>query len=375
VTHADPTKFDQRGTVIDLARAERVSAAELLGRDEHSRVDVHASAAIAGKRVLVTGAAGSIGSELVRQARRLGAERVFIVDHDESRMHALQLEMTGSGLLDGDDLVLADLRDRRRVRNVFAVTTPDVVYHAAAHKHLPLLEQHPCEGVKTNVRATQHVVEAAVDHGAECVTLVSTDKAADPTSVLGATKRLAEDVVRSYAGGRTRVASVRFGNVLGSRGSFLDTITWQLRAGLPVTMTHEDVTRYFMTIPEAVRLVIEASAMAAAGETFVLDMGEPVRIVDIVQRYAAAIGAASPAIVCSGLRRGEKLHEVLWDAAASCEATELEGVSRLLPVPRPSAFDRLELLYEAAARDDARAVRLLLPELVSGFGEQHEVAV
>jgi FlaA1/EpsC-like NDP-sugar epimerase len=277
----------------------------------------------------VTGAGGSIGSELVRQVVKLAPAKVYLLDHDESSMHALQLELQGHGLLDDDRVVLADIRDRVRLARIMSSVRPEVVLHAAAHKHLPLLERYPAEGVKTNVLGTANVVAASVAAGVECFVNVSTDKAASPTSVLGATKRVAEMVVAAHAGRGTRLASVRFGNVLGSRGSFLQSLAFQVRAGHPVTVTDERVTRFFMTIPEAACLVLEAAAMAGTGETYVLDMGDPVRIVDLVGRYLEAVGRTDTPIVFTGLRPGEKLHEELTDGAESSRPTGHPKISRI----------------------------------------------
>ena len=193
----------------------------LLGRDEVHVVSDRVRDLVQARRVLVTGAGGSIGSELCRQVRRFNPAALYMLDHDESNLHSLHLELAGSGVLDNDDIIVADIRDRARLEQIFDETQPDLVLHAAAHKHLPLLERHPCEGVKTNVLGTQHLVELANKYGTSRFVLIRTDKAADPTSVLGATKRLAELIVQAAAGGVTTMSSVRFGNVLGSRGSLL----------------------------------------------------------------------------------------------------------------------------------------------------------
>src|ERR1019366_6922560 len=207
---------------------------------------------------------------------------------------------------------MADTRDQARIRQVFRAVRPDVVFHAAAHKHLLLLQRHPCEGVKSNVLGPQALVRWAIEEGTARFVLISTDKAADPRSILGATKRLAEMIVQAHATGATQVGSVRFGNVLGSRGSFLTVIANQVERGDAVTVTHPEVTRFFMTVEEAVGLVLSAAPMAEYGETFVLDMGEPVRIVDLVRRYAEQLHVPDVQIRYTGLRPGEKLHETLF---------------------------------------------------------------
>ena len=298
-----------------LSDLRQIRVEGLLGRREVHVVSQKAATLIAGRRVLVTGAGGSIGSELCRQIRCFSPESLYLLDHDESNLHRLQLEITGSGLLDADEIIIADIRDQRRIDQVFAATRPELVFHAAAHKHLPLLERHPCEAVKSNVRGTQILVDAAVRHGTSRFVLISTDKAADPTSVLGASKRLAELVVQRAAGGPVTLASVRFGNVLGSRGSFLSVLADQIARDQPVTVTHPDVSRFFMTVEEAVGLVLETAAMAEYAETFVLDMGEPVQIVSLVRNYAEQLKVPNVEIRYTGLRPGEKLAEKVFSDA------------------------------------------------------------
>ncbi|GAA0562611.1 hypothetical protein GCM10010172_52300 [Paractinoplanes ferrugineus] len=285
------------------------------------------------KIVLVTGAGGSIGSEIVRQVRSLDPTAVYLLDHDEGALHALQLELQGHGLLTDPFVLLADIRDAGTMRRILAEIRPDIVFHAAAHKHLPLLERFPAEGVKANVEGTQNVVAAAVEAGAELVVNISTDKAAHPTSVLGATKRVAENIAASYATELTRVASVRFGNVLGSRGSLLTSLRWQVANANDITVTDPAVTRFFMTIPEAATLVIEAAVLAHRGETYVLDMGRPVRILDLVQRYLE-FTKADNRIVFTGLRGGEKMHEQLVDS--TIEAVGATAHPRISRIDRPA---------------------------------------
>ena len=345
-----------------------VPPAALLGRDELHVVRPSTRATVHGRRVLVTGAGGSIGSELCRQIRSYGPSALFILDHDESNLHSLQLEISGEALLDTDELIVADIRDRSRIQQVFASLRPQTVFHAAAHKHLPLLERHPCEGVKSNVLGTQHVIDAAVDHGVERFVLISTDKAASPTSVLGATKRLAEMIVASRAGRGTAVGSVRFGNVLGSRGSFLHVMAHQIAAHEPVTITDPDVDRFFMTVEEAVGLVLEAGAMAEAGETFVLDMGEPVRMVSLVESYAAQVGASDVDIRFTGLRAGEKLNEALFSDGEHRTPTAHPRISATGGSPPPPDFRaRLDELYTTADANDAEEVRGALTKIVPDY--------
>jgi FlaA1/EpsC-like NDP-sugar epimerase len=368
------------GTALErparLSDLRHLSMSRLLGRDERRVVRPASAAVVAGKRVLVTGAGGSIGSELCRQVRSFGAAQIVLLDHDESNLHRLKLELEGEALLESDDVVIADIRDRSRIEQIFRERRPEVVFHAAAHKHLPLLEQHPCEGAKANVFGTRTLVEVAVAYDVERFILISTDKAADPTSVLGATKRIAEMIVGSHAISTTKLASVRFGNVLGSRGSFVSVLAEQVERGDPVTVTHPDVTRFFMTVEEAVGLVLESAAMAEFGEVFVLDMGEPVRILDLVHNYAAQLhlDPRDIEIRYTGLRPGEKLHEALFAADEHRIATAHPRI--MATRPRAESPDELaaglDRLWEAANANRAPDVRAALAEIVVGYRPSRE---
>lgn len=269
---------------------------------------------VTGKRVLVTGAGGSIGGELCRQLAQFGPETLIMLDRDESGLQGSQLSISGHGLLDTDDVVLADIRDVESLREVFQRHRPQVVFHAAALKHLPMLEQYPEEAWKTNVLGTRNVLEAAIDVDVDTFVNISTDKAANPSSVLGHSKRVAEKLTvwAANTSGR-RYLSVRFGNVIGSRGSMLPMFRRLIEAGGPVTVTHPEVTRYFMTISEACQLVVQAGGIGRPGEVLILDMGEPVKILDIAKRMIAMSGEFVE-IVYTGLRPGEKLHEELIGA-------------------------------------------------------------
>ena len=299
------------GRRVSLQDVRDVDIADILGRHQVETDLGGIADYVTGRRVLVTGAGGSIGAELARQVHRFGPGELILLDRDESALHGVQLSLYGRGLLDTPDMVLADIRDEEALARVFARHRPEVVFHAAALKHLPMLEQYPDEGWKTNVLGTRNVLRAARAHGCQRFVNVSTDKAADPTSVLGSTKRTAERLTAWYAQGAAGTyLSVRFGNVLGSRGSMLHTFTSQIRTGGPLTVTHPDITRYFMTIPEACELVIQAGAVGAPGEVLVLDMGQPVSILQVAQRLIAQSGKKID-IVFTGLRPGEKMHEVL----------------------------------------------------------------
>jgi len=273
------------------------------------------------------------------------------------------MTLDGHGLLDDDGLVVADIRDRRRVLHTFERVKPDVVFHAAAHKHLPLLERHPTEAVKSNVMGTENLVDAALATGVGRFILISTDKAADPVSVLGASKRMAELLLQSRTGKGTAFASVRFGNVLGSRGSLLTMVARQIASGEAVTVTHPDATRYFMTIEEAAGLVIEASSMAREGEIFILDMGQPVRIVDLVRRYAAQVHLDEDdlAIRFTGLRPGEKLDESLSAFSEALMPTENDAISVVHPQPVSPDFEQLlaDLRNAAENNDDGATLNVL----------------
>jgi FlaA1/EpsC-like NDP-sugar epimerase len=359
--------LERDARITDL---RRLRVADLLGRSERHVVRPGSRRVVRGKRVLVTGAGGSIGSELCRQIRGFEPSALFLLDHDESNLHALQLRLDGSALLDSDDLIIADIRDGARIRQIFRRLRPQVVFHAAAHKHLPLLELHPCEAVKSNVMGTALLVEEALEVRTERFILISTDKAADPTSVLGASKRLAEMILQARAQAPTKFASVRFGNVLGSRGSFLATLAEQIENSEPVTVTHPDVTRFFMTVEEAVGLVIEAAGMADAGDVFVLDMGDPVRIVDLVRHFAAQVhyDEGELEIRFTGLRPGEKLNESLFSSGEQRSPTSHPRIWAAQPAPPgPDFLARLAVLFAAAAENRSGNVRRHLARLLPDY--------
>jgi FlaA1/EpsC-like NDP-sugar epimerase len=300
------------GSRVGIRDVRDIDIADLLGRRQiDTNVDSIADYLV-GKRVLVTGAGGSIGSELCVQIAGYRPTELIMLDRDESALHAVQLRLHGEARLDTPDVVLADIRDSEALLGIFERRRPEVVFHAAALKHVNMLEQYPDEAWKTNVLGTRNVLEAASAVAVDHFINISTDKAADPVNVLGRTKRTAERLTATYGeqnGGS--FLSVRFGNVLGSRGSVLTTFAAQIARGGPITVTDPEVTRYFMTIPEAVQLVIQAGAIGGGGEALVLDMGEAVRI-DEVARQLIELSDQDIEIVYTGLRPGEKLHEELF---------------------------------------------------------------
>jgi len=314
-----PTASEIVGGAVKLGDISDVTEEDLMGRRPIRTDEDQITDFIRGRRVLVTGAGGSIGSELARQLMRYSPARLLLLDRDESGLHALQLTLDGSGTLTSPDLILADIRDQERVLEIFQETRPEMVFHAAALKHLPLLERFPHEAIRTNVLGTRNVLAAAEATGVQVFANISTDKAADPTSVLGYSKLITERLTSGMPAKQgTKYVSVRFGNVLGSRGSVIETFRYQIEHGGPVTVTDERVTRYFMTVSEAVHLVLQASVLGGHGETLILDMGTPVRIADVarqmIQRSGRDVG-----IKYTGLRPGEKLDEVLVATGESAD--------------------------------------------------------
>ena len=325
---------------VDLAGQIRpVQVEDVLGR-EPVDVDLHAVAAyLADETVLVTGAGGSIGSELCRQIARIGCKRLILVDQGETALFEIERELVSERGFAPSVPVLADVGDRARMRRVFERYTPSVVFHAAAYKHVPLMEANPLESVRNNTLATKGIAEVAVEFGVERFVLVSTDKAVNPKTVMGQSKALCEWIVEAYGAREevsTRFVAVRFGNVLGSSGSVIPIFRRQIERGGPVGVTHPDMTRFFMTIPEAVSLIVQAGSIGRSGQVFVLDMGEPVSIVELAQNMIRLSGkepGRDIAIEYIGVRPGEKLHEELWGDGETVGSTPHP---KILAVTRPS---------------------------------------
>jgi FlaA1/EpsC-like NDP-sugar epimerase len=298
---------------LDTSDIRDLTDEDLLGRRKVVIDLQQISDYLVNRRVLVTGAGGSIGSELCRQLARFNPAELIMLDRDESALHEVQLSIHGRALLDTPQTVLADLRDETTINHIFDTRKPEVVFHAAALKHLPLLERYPLEAYQTNVLGTLTLLNAAQRTGVGVFVNISTDKAANPISVLGYSKRIAERVTAAVGQSAKsgKYMSVRFGNVLGSRGSVLMSFRDQIAKGGPLTVTHRGVTRYFMTISEAVQLVIQAGAIGSSGEALVLDMGTPVSIYDVAKQLVTNSGKPVE-IEIVGLRAGEKVHEELF---------------------------------------------------------------
>jgi FlaA1/EpsC-like NDP-sugar epimerase len=328
-----PGIYELLGGVVSVSRLREVDITDLLRR-EHATIDPERiEQVIQGKRVLVTGAGGSIASELCRQVVRWSPAELVLMGHGENSIFEIMVELEQSF----PDLplypVIADVRDRPRLEHIFKRFAPEVVFHAAAHKHVPLMEKNVEEAITNNVLGTRNVVDVASESGTERLVMVSSDKAVRPTSVMGATKRLAEMIVLNAGKTHDRhYCVVRFGNVLGSRGSVVPLFKRQIASGGPVTVTHPDMERFFMTIPEAVHLVLQAFAMGGGGEVFLLNMGQPVKILDLANdliRLSGLEPGQDIEIVFTGMRPGEKMSEELWDEGVGYHETDHPDITRL----------------------------------------------
>lgn len=367
-----PPVHELAGGRVGLRDVRDVDIRDLLGR---AQVETDLDAVrrlIAGKVVLVTGAGGSIGSEIARQVSAFGPSELLLLDHDETHLFDV-----ASTLPPGPVQVLADIRDRARINTIFGRWRPDVVFHAAAHKHVPLLETHPTEAIRTNVTGTDAVVQAAVAAGTSRFVFISTDKAVAPNNIMGASKRLAEQLVLSARPPGRAFCAVRFGNVLGSRGSVVPTFLEQIKRGGPVTVTDSRMTRYFMSIPEAVQLVLQAAALSEGGEIFMLDMGESVNIAGLAERLVRLSGlrpGLDIEIRVTGIRPGEKLHEVLHESDEQPHPTAHPSIMRIEPQVPPAevlhcGVAALMVLTDHRRVDEARR---LLVDLAHGRAAAHQ---
>lgn len=357
---------------LSSGQIREVRIEDLLGRAPIQLEDSLLKQRFSGRTVLVTGAAGSIGSELARQLIALGAKQTVLLDQAESALYDVEMELKGKGYT-AFMPVVGDVRDRTAMNRLLAEIKPEVVLHAAAYKHVPLMEAQPAEAVLTNLGGTKNLAGLAAAHGVKEFILISTDKAVNPTSVMGATKRCAELFMQAFGASTAglSITTTRFGNVLGSNGSVIPLFRKQIAEGGPVTVTDPEVTRYFMTIPEACRLVLEAATMGKGGEIYVFDMGEPVRIADLAERMIRLSGlepGKDIAIKYTGLRPGEKLYEELLAEQEGNQPTHHPRIliGRTPHVDPAQVFASIERILDAACRGDpevaVRAMKALVPE-------------
>jgi FlaA1/EpsC-like NDP-sugar epimerase len=370
---------------VRLGELRPVRMEDLLGR-ESVELDTDKRelfAVYGGKRILVTGAAGSIGSELVRQLRTFKPSELLLLDKDENGLFEIGLEIREQYQGTVTEII-ANIRDRNRLDKIFQQYRPEAIFHAAAYKHVPMMEWHPSEAILNNIFGTQNVLDLANKYKAQSFLLISTDKAVNPTSVMGASKRVAEMLVRQYAlhgNGSTRLCSVRFGNVLGSRASVVPLFQKRIAEGKNIQVTHPEIRRYFMTIPEAVQLVIQAGSLGRQGEAFVLDMGNPVKIVDLAKdliEQSGLIPGQDIGIEFTGLRPGEKLfEELLLSEASGARSTKYSKVFIDKPIEYDwDLLDRfLEAFKESACSEDAQAIYRIFHSLNIGYNRNDEKTI
>jgi FlaA1/EpsC-like NDP-sugar epimerase len=374
-----PGIYEVLSGAVNISHIRNVDVADLLGRDQVS-LDINSiSRYITGKRVLVTGAGGSIGSEIVRQVCGFAPSLIIMLGRGENSLFEAEHSLNGEFPDVPRETVVADVRDKQKIRMVFEKHRPQVIFHAAAHKHVPMMEKNPDQAILNNIGGTKVMAETALEFGVESFVNISTDKAVNPTSVMGATKRVAEMVVRdasSRAPENCSFVSVRFGNVLGSRGSVIPLFKEQIKRGGPVTVTHPEMTRYFMTIPEASQLVLQAAAMDGSGSVYVLDMGKPVKIKDLAEDLIQLSGFEPHVdieITYTGIRPGEKLFEEILTSEEGTTGTRHDKiyVSPQKDLP-PSFGEKLDALLASASRaDDLQNLRQGLRDIVPAFRNEN----
>jgi FlaA1/EpsC-like NDP-sugar epimerase len=375
-----PGMYEIMGDKVNLSRIREVAIEDVLGREPVQLDEDVVGTSVRSRVVLVTGAGGSIGSELCRQLCRFGPSRLVLVERYENALFEIHRELTSAFPQVPIDPCVGDVCDAARMDQVFAAAKPELVFHAAAHKHVPMMEWNPCEAVKNNVGGTRILASCADRHGVERFVLISTDKAVNPTSVMGATKRIAEIYLQAFSHrSTTRFVTVRFGNVLGSAGSVIPIFRDQIAKGGPVTVTHPEMRRYFMTIPEASQLVMQAGAMGEGGEIYILDMGEPVKIVDLARDLILLSGLRPDEdveIKFSGVRPGEKLFEELSTSSEHADKTKHPKVfiGRLKAHPWEAVAIGVEALLELAYKAEVERCRSALGDLVPEYRTMRPVS-
>ncbi|MBK6621803.1 MAG: polysaccharide biosynthesis protein [Saprospirales bacterium] len=383
VLHVPPVEKWINGE-LSFRQIREVRIEDLLEREPITLDEANIGRQVKGKTILITGAAGSIGSEIARQIIRFQPGKLVLLDQGETPLHELELELGSFFRFQDFEVVLGDVRNVERMRRLFEVFRPDFVYHAAAYKHVPMMENNPSEALLTNVKGTRVVADLALEYGVKKFVLVSTDKAVNPSSIMGASKRMAEIYVQSLdrflsqTGQSTRFITTRFGNVLGSSGSVIPLFKRQIAAGGPVTITHPEMTRFFMTIPEACQLVMEAGAMGQGGEIYVFDMGQSIRILDLANRMIRLSGFEPERdipIVFTGLRPGEKLFEEILNNAETTLPTHNPKI--LIAKVREYPFEEVEkktaqLIDLFVTQDNAR-IAAFLKELIPEYKSNNSV--
>jgi FlaA1/EpsC-like NDP-sugar epimerase len=361
--------------IFNRSQLKELTIESLLGREKIELLNIQSRQELEGKVMLVTGAAGSIGSDICRQLCRYNLGRLILLDQSETGLHDLRIELSKLDLDFEVTMELATIRDRKRIDNIFRKYRPHFVFHAAAYKHVPILEEYPAEVALTNVLGTKNLADAAIENQVEKFVMISTDKAVNPTNLMGACKRIGEIYVQSLSEhSRTQFITTRFGNVLGSNGSVVPLFKQQIAQGRPVTVTHPDITRYFMTIPEASSLVLEAAVMGRGGEIFVFDMGQPVKIIDLARKMIQLAGLRPDVdipIHFTGLRPGEKMFEELFKDSENLLPTHHPKIMKAQKSEIEAEFSEMLLELVASAQDyDDKSVRSMIRVIVPEY-RQH----
>jgi len=336
---------------------KQISVEDLLARYPKDLDKVKIKSFIKDKIILVTGAGGSIGSEICRQCVKFGAKKLILLDHSEYNLYSIEQELKNDNILP----VMQSVVDIEEIEKTFQKYSPDIVIHAAAYKHVPLCEQNITEAIKNNIIGTKNIIDTAVKHNVKKVVLISTDKAVRPTNVMGTTKRICELYAQNVSSKNTEIVAVRFGNVLGSSGSVIPKFKEQIQNGGPITVTHPDITRYFMLIPEACELVLQAASIGKGGEIFILDMGEPIKIVDLAKKMIELSGKHDIDIVFTGLRPGEKLYEELLIDETDTK-TEYESITVAKPTPYDISLLKKHINELLISQDKLAILKQIVPE-------------
>jgi len=373
-----PPLSEWNGTTLEHSQLKEIQIEDLLQR-ELIQVDINKIAShLEGKRILITGAAGSIGSEIMRQVASFNPYQLILIDQAETPLHDIRLELQESWRDINAKTIVADISNLSRMETIFAKFEPQYIFHAAAYKHVPMMEDNVSESIQTNVGGTRNMADLAVKYNAEKFVMISTDKAVNPTNVMGCSKRLAEIYVQSLAkklkedgDHSVKFITTRFGNVLGSNGSVIPRFKEQIQKGGPVTVTHPEIIRYFMTIPEACRLVLEAGSMGNGGEIYIFDMGDPVKIIDLAKRMINLSGRTDVKIEFTGLRHGEKLYEELLNTKELCKPTYHPKI--MIASVREYDYDEVKLsikklIDETYSYDQMKivaAMKSIVPEFIS----------